>query len=397
MRRGVALVLGLLAGAVALAAEPLPLQSTFSADEIAFVNQPGKSSVSGGAVLRLADGTLRNCAGFNVELLPVAAYSSERILRTYGNTRQGQILLEQNPPKFTPDVKEYHQMLLKSVCDAEGVFRFEHVPAGEYFIMAFLIQDGKGGALMKRVRIGVEDNVSFALGVLSQDPGDDSVASAEAAYPALAWITDGDATLAYQPAGARVIKQPRALLPKQHPLHLVGDLPQDDVVLLETTLRGAGKVWVVFTQGASFDPAFYMVREAEPTRRWAEVDATVLAIPGDDTVFTATRANSHFTRRQQYRLTSAGLKLLRQPYFAVDLDTVALKPLALYATPAGNDLVTTLPPGAPLRVVLTDDQPDAHGRRCFLVKTPGGLLGWAWVKSTQYPAEDIAGISFWGD
>jgi hypothetical protein len=158
------MLLALAACHIAAAAEPVALTSTFSADEIAFVKQPGKSTVSGGAVLKLADGSTRNCAGFKVALLPVSAYSSERILKTYGNTREGQILLEQNPPKFTPDVKEYHEMLLEAVCDERGVFRFENVPAGEYFIMAFIIWDGKGGAVMMRTRVDKEDYLHYEMG-----------------------------------------------------------------------------------------------------------------------------------------------------------------------------------------------------------------------------------------
>ena len=127
------------------------------------------------------------------------------------------------------------------------------------------------------------------------------------------------------------------------------------------------------------------------------MEGTALALPGDDTIYTATRANSHFTKRRQYRVTARGLEPVRQPFYAVDLDTVALRPLVIHATPDETAPVAALPTGAPLRVVLTDDQEDARGRRCFLVKTAGGLLGWVWVKSTQYRAEDIDGISFWGD
>ena len=133
---------------------------------------PGRASISGRAVLELADGSLKDCAGFNVELLPVTAYSSERIIKTYGNVQRGQILLEQNPPKFTPDVKEYHELLVKSACDAEGVFHIEKVPAGDYFVMAFLIWEEKagdsvrkaGGARMQRLQVGASDRVVIDMG-----------------------------------------------------------------------------------------------------------------------------------------------------------------------------------------------------------------------------------------
>jgi len=125
------------------------------------VKQTGTSTVSGKASLKLADGTLKSCAGFNIELLPVTSYSKERIVKTYGNDQHGQILLEQNPPKFTPDAPEYHDMLIKGACDLRGEFTFSNVPAGDYFVMAFIIWDDAsgptprkaGGAVMKRVRV----------------------------------------------------------------------------------------------------------------------------------------------------------------------------------------------------------------------------------------------------
>jgi hypothetical protein len=161
-----------LACAAALsAAEPVRLQSAFTLDEVKFVKQPGDATVTGKAFLKLTDGTYKDCAGFNMELLPVAAYSRERIGRTYGNVEQGQILLEQNPPRFTPDVPEYHDMLLKSACDAQGRFEFTRVPAGDYFVMAFIIWDDTsgaaprktGGAAMKRIRVEPRSTVDVLL------------------------------------------------------------------------------------------------------------------------------------------------------------------------------------------------------------------------------------------
>jgi hypothetical protein len=140
---------------------PVQLSSTFSIDEVRWVRGSGDSTVSGKAFLKLRDGSVKNCAGFNIELLPVAAYSSERIFKTYGSNEAGQVLLEDNPPKFTPDVKEYHEYLLKSSCDAGGEFRFEQVPAGNYYVMAFIIWDVEGstppskagGGVMKRIQV----------------------------------------------------------------------------------------------------------------------------------------------------------------------------------------------------------------------------------------------------
>ena len=164
-------LVALLFTTLAVAEEPLKLESRFKIEDVAFVKQPGTSTVTGSAFLKLADGTHKDCAGFNIELLPAAAYSIERITRTYGNGQQGQILLEQNPPKFTPDVPEYHDMLIKGACDQRGIFSFSNVPAGSYFVIAFIIWEEKsgatprktGGGVMKRIEVAPDARVNVLL------------------------------------------------------------------------------------------------------------------------------------------------------------------------------------------------------------------------------------------
>lgn len=161
MKKVLVLLLAGLIPAAAWADDPIRLDSGFDAAQVRWALEPGDAEVSGTAAIRLEDGTTRNCAGFNVELLPVAEYSNERIRRTYGNNESGQILLSQKPPRFTPDAPGYHEMLLKSSCDASGNFRFSNVPAGDYYVMVFIIWEAPpsgatskaGGAVMRRIRV----------------------------------------------------------------------------------------------------------------------------------------------------------------------------------------------------------------------------------------------------
>jgi hypothetical protein len=156
---------------LAAAATIVQLDSTFNVDDVSWVRAPGNSSVSGKAFLKLRDGSEKDCAGFSVELLPVATYSSERIFRTYGNNRAGQVLLEDNPPQFTPDAPGYHEYVLNGRCDAAGEFRFDKVPAGDYFVMAFIIWElpgltppvKTGGALMKRIHVNPRASLQVEL------------------------------------------------------------------------------------------------------------------------------------------------------------------------------------------------------------------------------------------
>ncbi|GGY65727.1 hypothetical protein GCM10011613_07010 [Cellvibrio zantedeschiae] len=176
-RKSVKAALGLLAlltaASFAQAAEPIQLKNPFSIDEVKWVKEVGNSSVKGKVFLKLPDGQYKGCAGFNIELLPVAKYSSERIFNVYGNNEQGQILLKDNPPKFTPDPKEYHELLIKGQCNEKDEFLFANVKSGDYYLMAFIIWDAKvdakpakdGGAVMKRIH--VKENAT--LEVLSKN------------------------------------------------------------------------------------------------------------------------------------------------------------------------------------------------------------------------------------
>lgn len=88
------------------AADLVPVKSQFNADEIKWIQSKGNSSISGAAFLQLNEKEQKGCSGFGVELLPVADYSNERILKIYGNNSLGKVLMKNNPPKFTPDPKE---------------------------------------------------------------------------------------------------------------------------------------------------------------------------------------------------------------------------------------------------------------------------------------------------
>lgn len=152
---------GISATSLIQAAELVEVKSLFNIEEIKWVKEIGNSSVKGKAFLKLSEGQYKGCAGFNIELLPVAKYSSERIHKIYGNNEQGQVLLKDNPPKFTPDPKEYHEMLIKGKCNENSEFSFSQVNSGDYYIVAFIMWDNEvngktikeGGATMKRVRV----------------------------------------------------------------------------------------------------------------------------------------------------------------------------------------------------------------------------------------------------
>ena len=151
--------------------EPIQLENTFNIDDVKWVKTVGNSSIHGKAFLNLKNNETKGCAGFGVELLPVAKYSSERILNIYGNNDQGKIIIEGTIPTFTPDPKEYHDMVIKTKCNSNNEFTFNNISAGEYYVIGFIIWDKNengtavktGGAVMKKIKVAPKENIEALL------------------------------------------------------------------------------------------------------------------------------------------------------------------------------------------------------------------------------------------
>lgn len=146
---------------------PVKLKKTFLVNEVEFVKAVGNSTVEGSAFIKLEDGSLKGCSGFHVELLPASQYANERIYWNYKNNERGQILMSQKPPKFEPDVKEYHDYVIKTECDNNNTFEFSHVPAGDYYVIAFIIWGDKpdfhGGAVMQKLSVADSSTYNVKL------------------------------------------------------------------------------------------------------------------------------------------------------------------------------------------------------------------------------------------
>lgn len=146
---------------------PVPVQSDFDEEEIAWFKQKGSGSISGLAKFKSREGEVRFGDQFVVELMPVGSYTVERLGRIYGNPDSGSVYLQDGIPRFIPDPEAYHTTI-KTVCDAEGRFEFTNLPKGEYYAIAFMIWDeeekGKlGGGIMRRVNLaeGVSETLEM--------------------------------------------------------------------------------------------------------------------------------------------------------------------------------------------------------------------------------------------
>lgn len=160
----VVIVLIALSGCASLApmAKKITLTSRFSAEEVAWFNATGTSSLTGQAFFQTRGGQPRTCAGLEIELKPKSSYGDERLTAIYGNPAGGYTPAFAANIQFTPDDAKYKEMRRTTVCDAQGNFSFTDLPAGDYFVTSSIIwilpgqefAPPQGGVLMKSVNLG---------------------------------------------------------------------------------------------------------------------------------------------------------------------------------------------------------------------------------------------------
>ncbi len=230
---------------------------------------------------------------------------------------------------------------------------------------------------------------------------DQSRLSIVSGFPNLTVLDSGIGVVAYSPSNSTLINKKRGELDKSHQLYYNDGFEADSVVLLETSLSGSGndKYYVIFSEGPSLDPSFDFVPVGASTdKAYAIIWASALVIPSNGFVYSSNRFNNMYTEREKYLVKSEGLIEVQQPYSYVGLKSKVIKPLTLYSTPdKGSAIVAQLPKGSDVEVLLTDGKRSNNSEMSFLVKTPFGLLGWVWIFESQYDAEAIEGISWWGD
>lgn len=138
------------------------VKSPWNDEEVAWFRTTGSGSIQGNAKFISKGGVTRFGKDFTVELQPYSKYTEERLTHIYHAERSGSVHVEDGVPKFTPDPEGYHATK-KATCDAEGNFAFTDLPAGEYYLIAFMLWDETGGGLMQRVTLAENESVSIVM------------------------------------------------------------------------------------------------------------------------------------------------------------------------------------------------------------------------------------------
>ena len=133
------------------AEHPVP----FDASEASFIRTEGKGTIQGHAFVTNGAGGVVNAAGQAVRLIPVTAYSRQRIAAIYGAGRS--IPARMIPkPDSDPDYINYTR---ETKAESNGRFSFDKVASGEYFVvsqMTWKKEDrifSEGAAMYETIRI----------------------------------------------------------------------------------------------------------------------------------------------------------------------------------------------------------------------------------------------------
>ncbi|MDH4224083.1 MAG: hypothetical protein OEW12_00365 [Deltaproteobacteria bacterium] len=232
---------------------------------------------------------------------------------------------------------------------------------------------------------------------------DQSSASVKIGFSTLSFLDRDGWVVAYNSKGSKVVDKKLTALDKNHPLRVFLS-PDDDasaVLLLETLLNTSDKSpsYLLFDPSECC-PEFHFYTTSGSLKHLGGLEGTALSVPGNGSVFVATRLNSTYTHRRKYRVSATGLAEVRQPYYSVGFKTKVLKPVTLYSAQDGKEEVARLPEGADIEVVLFDPAKPMDSLN-YLVKTPFGLLGWIAIP-TIGPQSDpstltIEGMNHWGE
>jgi hypothetical protein len=138
--------------------EPFTPKQTFSAEEVAWAKQPGTNTIEGSALLRQQGGGVVTCGGSEVDLIPASKYASERLTYLYGGPDGGytsalSMMYYKEPPPPNP---EYQRTWRKTICDAQGKFKFTNLPDGGWYVLSevrWTVNTPQGGYIAKFVQV----------------------------------------------------------------------------------------------------------------------------------------------------------------------------------------------------------------------------------------------------
>ncbi len=161
-----------------------------------------------------------------------------------------------------------------------------------------------------------------------------------------------------------------------------------------------------FSPGMSVDPYFiiYINNGNELTKLARGLAGTQLIVPGDGFLYTTGHTNNTFDQRRKFRIEGEKITEVSQPFYFVGLTSKTNREIILWNDPEANNkysLITTLPKGSTVTVLLKKSDEYRKKNFTYLVKTEFGLVGWVQFDfreiTQRSDRSSIEGLYFKGD
>jgi len=153
-------------------------------------------------------------------------------------------------------------------------------------------------------------------------------------------------------------------------------------------------LYIIYSEGLSADPGFVVVTNED--RIIGRFSCLEFFLDSAGTIFTSGHVNNMYNRRRKFQLQSDTVTEINQPFYYVGLKGKTLKDIILYQDKLGSRIVTNLPKGSQLEILLAESSiKDFDIDYCFLVRTDFGLVGWLILEGFADPVID--GLYYAGD
>lgn len=153
-------------GSLACACHSIPISERFDAGAAHYVLQNGSNVISGQAYVIVPPFDHRlSCVYNGMQLIPVTPYSTERMIKAFGNASAG--YARRGILEMLPEDEAFGANTRHANCDDGGYFRFEHVADGNYYLLTKIYWQVRfsraGGELMKVVNVRDAESVNIEM------------------------------------------------------------------------------------------------------------------------------------------------------------------------------------------------------------------------------------------
>lgn len=141
----------------------IKLHTLLNKEQAEMLMSDGSNTIKGSALMRQVSGGVVTCAGQNVSIVPATNYAYERVRHLYGSDTAGTrnaFVIQNNPEPFETTDEDYQKYQKRTLCDAQGFFKFEKLADGEFFVISAITWKAnpnsvyfEGGWMMRKVKV----------------------------------------------------------------------------------------------------------------------------------------------------------------------------------------------------------------------------------------------------